>query len=239
MGKRRQDAESIAKDAIATAQNQPGRKADIEQRRRERERFHKGASAGKESRAGKVTGEGSVKSARPSSAVATSAPARVRTLGRVGAMLLICEEMQAGSTVSQAFVKHAHVLPSRGKFEEWLSTSPPLLAQFRQAQQVRAAHFADELCAIAEAPPRLMNTEHGTRVDTGDVALRSVRIKTHQWLATKLLPSVYGERSTTEHTGDVHVQHTGVVAVMPLDSFAGKLARLSAPIDITPIETKD
>lgn len=236
MGKRRQDAESIAKDAIQTAQ---GRKADRQRWHEERKPGRKADVERQDGRGAKDAQTGSVKSARPSSGVATSAPARVRTLGRVGAMLLICEEMQAGSTVSQAFVKHAQVLPSRGKFEEWLSTSPSLLAQFRQAQQVRAAHFADELCAIAEAPPRLMNTEHGTRVDTGDVALRSVRIKTHQWLATKLLPSVYGERSTTEHTGDVHVQHTGVVAVMPLDSFAGKLARLSAPIDITPIETKD
>jgi hypothetical protein len=164
---------------------------------------------------------------------------RARTRGeRIGlkdAMLVLCHEMAGGKSAASVFQEYGDVLPTRGKFEQWLGGSAPMQAQFEQAQRARAAYYVDQVQEIVETPPDRVETKFGSRVDPGHVAWQKLRADTHLRIAASLLPRLYGEHVTQDHTGDVHVQHSGTVALAPLDAFGSKLTKLASPaLDVTP-----
>jgi len=179
---------------------------------------------------------GSVSNAEP----VARAPARSNgKLGRLASVALIADHLAGGGSVASAFRDNPHLLPSRGKFEEWLARFPNLRAQIEEAQRTRAAHYVDGLAELVEAEPERIATKEGDRIDPGHVAWTKLKVDTHLRIAQALLPERWGEHVVTEHTGHVEHGHTHTVAVLPLDAFAAKLDRVNTKPEPVTIEHKD
>lgn len=87
-------------------------------------------------------------------------------------------------------------VPTRETVLKWLASGkyPELSDQYARACATRAEGYAEEVVEIAD-------TE-------SDAAIARVKIDARKWVASKLLPKVYGERQTVAHEGRVEVAAT-------------------------------
>ena len=116
-----------------------------------------------------------------------SAPKRMRYTPAL--MAEICERISRGESL-RAICESAH-LPSEAVVRYWVKNDHEgCAAGFEAARAVQAHRFAEELIALCdEAPPLL---EDG-RVDQGWVTWQKIRIDTRKWTASRILPKEYGE----------------------------------------------
>jgi len=67
-------------------------------------------------------------------------------------------------------------------------------SQYARAADERTQHWADELVDIADDDSRDVQTPQAIQRDR-------LRTDTRKWLASKLLPKKYGDKTTLEHQG--------------------------------------
>ena len=103
-------------------------------------------------------------------------------------------------------------MPSTSMVYRWLAD--PERVEFRDryahAREVQADNMADEILSIADdarndwMERQDYNGEAGSWQLNGEHIQRSkVRIDSRKWLAAKLKPKVYGDRTAVEHSGEV------------------------------------
>ncbi len=86
-------------------------------------------------------------------------------------------------------------MPSVGAVLGWVSADRDGFAdQYARAVDERTQHWADELVDIADDDSRDVNTPQAIQRDR-------LRTDTRKWLASKLLPKKYGDKTTLEHQG--------------------------------------
>lgn len=118
----------------------------------------------------------------------------------------ICERLAAGESLkgicrSQGMPPHQTVL-------RWALTIPEFRDQYKLARDIQAEIIADEILDIADnASNDWMEREdeegnfRGWR-ENGEAIRRShLRIESRKWLAAKLLPKRWGDKTITEVTG--------------------------------------
>lgn len=82
-------------------------------------------------------------------------------------------------------------LPHRDTVRRWLQRKPEFRASYTEARVHQAEHFIDEIVEIA---------------DTDDNPSRArVRIDARKWVAARLAPKKYGERSEIELSGGIDI----------------------------------
>ena len=82
-------------------------------------------------------------------------------------------------------------LPHRDTVRRWLRRKPDFRADYANARVHQAEHFIDEIVEIA---------------DTDDNPSRArVRIDARKWVAARLAPKKYGERSEIELSGGIDI----------------------------------
>lgn len=117
----------------------------------------------------------------------------------------ICDRLAAGRSL-QSICKDED-MPARQTVLEWLANDDDFAAQYARAREEQADHYADEIVAIADEDPGLIVTREGERVevsvDSAAVARQRLRIDSRKWVASKLKPKKYGERTEIEHSGNV------------------------------------
>ena len=96
--------------------------------------------------------------------------------------------------------------PGTWTFFKWLDdpANEWMRANYVRARQLQAEHFAQEILQISDdgRNDTYIDEETGRVVTDHDVVTRSrLRVDTRKWIASKLLPKVYGDRITTEVTG--------------------------------------
>ena len=91
----------------------------------------------------------------------------------------ICERIADGISLNK--VCSQENMPKKITFYEWLRLYPELSTQYTHAKQDRADTYADELIDIAD-------TEE-------DINRAKIRIDARKWVACKLHPRNYGEKS--------------------------------------------
>ena len=118
---------------------------------------------------------------------------------------LIAERTAAGETGKHLAKRFGVSYPT---FVRWVSDAslfPELNRAWILGKQAHAHALAEGLLDNAGAPlhdnPKLANAE---------VQRRRLMVSTAQWISSKLLPRVYGDRATVDHN------HTGEVKVSPL-----------------------
>lgn len=83
-------------------------------------------------------------------------------------------------------------MPGLSTVMEWLQKFPDFAEQYTRARELQADTHADEIVDIADdaaADP--------------DAASRRVRVEARKWVASKLKPKTYGDRTAVEHSGAV------------------------------------
>ena len=104
-------------------------------------------------------------------------------------MAVICERISRGESLRAICSDKA--MPGEAAVRYWVSQDHEgCAAGFEAARAVQAHRFAEELIALCdEVPPML---EDG-RVDQGWVTWQKMRIDTRKWTASRILPKEYGE----------------------------------------------
>lgn len=71
----------------------------------------------------------------------------------------------------------------------WLTENPEFVSLYEAARLVQADVYAEQTLDIADKV-------------TDDPACRKVRIETRKWFASVIKPKKYGQKLTSEHTGE-------------------------------------
>jgi hypothetical protein len=113
----------------------------------------------------------------------------------------LLEHIAAGDALSTALKRLGPDSPSYVWCKTQLRTNPTLQAAYREAIEDRADALADDIIALADAPPPPGLDGPGLHAY---VAQLKLRVHAREWTASKLRPRVYGA------SVDVNVQNTSI-----------------------------
>lgn len=101
--------------------------------------------------------------------------------------------------------------PNRECIWSWRLDFPEFANLYNEARRTQADLMAEELNEIADDDSGdLMFGELGTpKQNTEFIARSRLRIDTRKWIACKLLPKVYGDKTITEAT--IHITHEDAI----------------------------
>ena len=119
----------------------------------------------------------------------------------------ICAKLAEGESLRA--VCAGEDMPHESTVRSWaIDPNHPISTQFRTAREVAYLRMADEMLEIADDGTndwmlREGKDGKGTGYDiNGEHVQRSrLRVETRKWILSKMLPKVYGDKLTTEHTG--------------------------------------
>jgi predicted secreted protein len=114
----------------------------------------------------------------------------------------LCELLAAGASLQAACLKITDV--KSHTVLGWVERYPPLRDQYMQARARGYQLLADEIVAISdetEVKARYNEDEVTLELDSTAIARNRLRVDTRKWMLSKMLPKVYGDKVTNEHTG--------------------------------------
>jgi len=141
----------------------------------------------------------------------------------------IADEICAGLAEGKSLrtVCSANHLPCVKTVFNWFRTKDGFLQQYTRAKEESADALTDEMLDIADDGTNDWATqqlgEDGPEVEVLNkehIQRSKLRIETRKWLASKLKPKRYGDKTTTEHTGNLGLTD------MSEDALDAKLAEL-------------
>lgn len=143
---------------------------------------------------------------------------------------LICERIANGESLRTICADEA--MPAKSTVFKWLAERSEFSDQYARAREAQADALFDEIIDIADDGTNDWMEKHsadgeaiGWR-ENGEALRRSVlRVDARKWMAGKLRPKVYGDRTQMEHTGanGGPIEHT----VSAKDLSDDELARLA------------
>lgn len=88
-------------------------------------------------------------------------------------------------------------LPNKSTVYEWLLNNQEFSDAFKRARVIQTQLCIQELESVTDA--EFYYDEKGVkRYDAALVAQRRLKVETRKWLASKIIPSVYGDKMTVE-----------------------------------------
>jgi hypothetical protein len=132
----------------------------------------------------------------------------------------ICTELQKGRSLADICSKDEN-MPTPAGFLKWVETEPEVSKHYAHAREIGYLKLADEIIALSdkthewvtiqELDPngKPMFNEAGEPMlkkvlmplNSDVVAHKRVQIDTRKWMLSKMLPKIYGDKLTQEHTG--------------------------------------
>ena len=119
---------------------------------------------------------------------------------------MICERIAAGESLKS--VCREEGMPNHVTVLRWALTIPEFRNQYAIAREMQAEVLADELLEIADDGRNdwmEKQDQNGAMTgwrENGEAMRRSqLRIETRKWVAAKLLPKRWGDKTSTEITG--------------------------------------
>jgi len=97
----------------------------------------------------------------------------------------LCERLAHGESL-RAICKDAD-MPSTASVMRWVAESAELREQYARARELQAEHYVGEILEIADT--------------TDDPQKARLQVDARKWVASKLLPKVYGDKVSHEHGG--------------------------------------
>ena len=142
-----------------------------------------------------------------------------RRYDRAAVSAAICEGLKAGRSLES--ICSAADMPHVATYLEWVAQDPQLAQDYAHAREIGYALLADEIIQLSDKThewvtvqdldqdgrPRF-NTD-GTPIlkqvlmplNADVIAHKRVQIDTRKWMLSKMLPKIYGDKLTQEHTG--------------------------------------
>lgn len=125
----------------------------------------------------------------------------------------ICQRIAEGESL-RAICRNDD-MPALSSVFRWLSIHKEFSDQYACAREEQAESLADEIVGIAdEECTTIRSSKHGD--DEGDVevvfdatavARNRLRVDARKWVASKLKPKKYGDRTQIDHSGGVTLTH--------------------------------
>jgi hypothetical protein len=97
-------------------------------------------------------------------------------------------------------------MPDKSTIFRWLERHQEFSDQYARAREMQAEALADEITYIADTPMpgiKTKTTDKGVEVTEGDmIEHRRLQVDARKWIASKLKPKKYGDKTETTHVGD-------------------------------------
>tara|TARA_R100001443_G_scaffold54676_2_gene66088 strand:+ start:924 stop:1508 length:585 start_codon:yes stop_codon:yes gene_type:complete len=143
-----------------------------------------------------------------------------RKHNRQAVMNALCPLLENGMSLTAACAKLPEA-PSSSQILDWVSAEPALAEQYARSRETGYKMIADEILAISdenyttveedvvdEAGNPVLDAK-GVRLQrtvkvplsNEAIARNRLRIDSRKWMLSKMLPKLYGDKLTTEHTG--------------------------------------
>jgi hypothetical protein len=140
----------------------------------------------------------------------------------------ICERMANGETMAQICIPDE--MPHPYTVRKWaLSKINGFDVMYAHARELQMHAWVDGIMDIADAPPVMVTQQVAgqanvteTRIDPADAQHRRNQIDTRKWLASKVLPKIYGEPKS-----QISVVHTDARALS--DSELAAIIHAASP----------
>lgn len=116
--------------------------------------------------------------------------------------LSICEQIAEGKSLRSICAQED--MPAKSTVFKWLTIHQEFADHYAHARDAQADALADEIIDIADdsALDTIVDPETGRETTNAEIVARSrLRVDARKWVAAKLKPKKYGDRTTTEHTG--------------------------------------
>lgn len=130
----------------------------------------------------------------------------------------ICRQMATGMSLRE--ICRQNGMPAESTVRLWaVEDYQGFSAQYTRARQALADYWADEVIDIADNSANdwmvRQQGEGEIEIANHDHINRSrLRVDTRKWLLSKVLPKVYGDKTTNEHTGP----NGGPMQFVPVDT---------------------
>jgi hypothetical protein len=140
---------------------------------------------------------------------------------------LICRSLEEGLTLRQ--IATVMGLTSESEIVRWGNDrdgAPEFAQRYARARIAFYERLADQTLDIAH---ELVDTDANGHTDTGRVQQLRLQIDTRKWLLSKALPKKYGDKVTTEVTGDPSaplLTRIELVAVPPRVPWSASVQRI-------------
>ena len=102
----------------------------------------------------------------------------------------VCERIASGQSLRH--ICESDHMADVSTVKRWLRENEEFRAQYTQAREDQADHYADVIVEIADTEP--------------DAATARTRIDARKWVASKLLPKKYGDRQEIELSAQLDVR---------------------------------
>lgn len=108
----------------------------------------------------------------------------------------ICNSIASSSKGTKKLCKENSHWPCQDTLFTWLKTNPEFSEQYAQAKRCQIEVFIDEILEIADdsSQDEMMSEQGGIICNSEFIARSRLRIDTRKWLASKLVPKVYGSQ---------------------------------------------
>ena len=113
----------------------------------------------------------------------------------------ICARLAAGQPLTK--ICKTEEFPDVSTVYRWLDAHEEFRDKYARARQDQADTLADEIIAISDEQHEAV-TERGVVFDP-EVNRDRLRIDARKWVAAKLKPKKYGDKTEVEHTGDLKI----------------------------------
>jgi hypothetical protein len=115
----------------------------------------------------------------------------------------VCARMLAGESINVILGDdRPEHFPSARTWWRWLVDDPGIAAAYDDALARRSERYAEEIVAITDEKPPLEQTQFGQKHDSGYVAWQKNRVDARKWVASRLLPKKYGDRTVIAGDAD-------------------------------------
>jgi len=109
----------------------------------------------------------------------------------------ICERLADGESLRR--ICRDETMPAKSTVFKWLRNEPAFADQYARAREAQADTLADEIVEIADDGTNdymaEKEEEDGFRYNGDAVARSKLRVDARKWVAAKLKPKVYGDKT--------------------------------------------
>lgn len=114
----------------------------------------------------------------------------------------ICAKLASQSRGIQHLCRTIDHFPSEDTIYEWRRTKPIFSEKYDKAKADQVMYLVDEIVEIADdvSNDKVIN-DNGKEVCNNEAVNRSrLRVETRKWIAARLAPKIYGQKTQTEVT---------------------------------------
>lgn len=115
---------------------------------------------------------------------------------------IICTRLVEGESLRS--ICRDPAMPGISTVFQWLHAQPVFAEQYAHARDAQADTLADEIIDIADDGRQdwIRDEDGNYRVDHDHIARSRLRVDTRKWVASKLKPRKFGEKTETTLVGD-------------------------------------